>query len=209
MVAHRSEVFHFADDFNRYLEIDREISRDFRSVSHIYRGFNVPTGSSVWDFDRDTKRWSRLEQGRSVYFTLSPKRALSFACLRKSSLAWKLVKEGRLKADQQKILEGRITVARYRIPVDDIILYQHAITICESECICKPKDAKLLNYRFYGFDDFRESLNSYREWSERLKRNDIEMIREMAFAKIPKAKRPSGQKAYASRATHHSGIDRK
>ena len=38
MVAHRSEVFHFADDFNRYLEIDREISRDFRKcVSHLSR----------------------------------------------------------------------------------------------------------------------------------------------------------------------------
>ena len=149
------------DDGTRQLiEIDRSIANGLSKQVRVYRGFNVPVQSSIRD--KNVRRWLRQETGRGVYFTLSPKIALEFACLQKSSLAKIFLRNGRLKQQQREIVEGKIAVAEYKVPRDKIILYQHASRLWESESICKPSDVSLFNYKFYGFDYFVMALEGYK-----------------------------------------------
>lgn len=169
------------------MEIDRAISNNLRGDVTIYRGFNVPTAKSVRDRNV-MKMWFRQETGRGVYFTLSSQQALHFACLQKSSFASRLSQGESLKSEELKILGGKIAVAKYKIPIDKIILYQHAIARFESECICKPSDTLLVSYNFYGFDNLIDTLNSFNELQHKIQ-DEVELIRELAFAQIPKRKR--------------------
>jgi hypothetical protein len=182
-----SESKSLLEDLNRRIGIDRSIVDDMKGDVLLYRGFNVPADLSVRE--RNVRSWDRQDEGRGVYFSLSEKWALAFACLQKSSYAAKLINGNRLDSKERKILGGTIAVGKYKIPIDRIILYHHAIGRQESECICKPSDASLIHYKFYGFDHFKESLGSFPEIVTRLDALSVEALCELAFATNPKRKR--------------------
>ena len=176
------------EDLDQNIEIDRSIVNDLKGDVILYRGFNVPVDLSVRG--RNVKSWDRQDEGRGVYFSLSEKLALAFACLQKSSFAAKMTDGIQLDSNEQSILGGKLVVGKYRVPADKIVLYHHAIARLESECICKPGDVSLMHYEFYGFDEFNESLRSYAEIVTQFERGgDIETVRELALARNPKRKR--------------------
>jgi hypothetical protein len=120
----------------------------FSPIVKIYRGFNIPNDMSIRE--RDTKNWFKQWGGKSCFYTATKKVAIDFATRHKAGYIKKLIKDGSLKAKDQKHLEGKIVVAEYKVPRDKIIY--HSARLEEDECVCLPSDVILINYKFYGID---------------------------------------------------------
>ncbi len=124
----------------------------------LYRGFNIPSTQSIRE--KDSNRWMKQASGQSVYFTIDENVARRFACIQKYQMIKIGHASGMYSPDMMELIGGKLAVAKYRVSIDDIILYDDVLGRCEGECICLPENVDLLNYEFLGFDDFMNILKA-------------------------------------------------
>jgi hypothetical protein len=139
----------------------RASSSDSKSINKLddkvvlYRGFNIPANESIRD--KDINNWVKQTSGESVYFSLDIKMAEWFACIQKYQFlkAYTNKSYGYFGSD---FLEGKLTIAKYEIKINDLIMFDDALGRSEMECICLPENTKLIDYHFLGFDDFVNTI---------------------------------------------------
>ena len=141
---------------------DQKVIDEFGDRITIYRGFNVPNDESIRP--KNTKQWLKQESGKSIYFTTSPEVARWFACTQKLEVIQKPKLHIEIDKHDNKLLQSRIVLAKYKASLDDVIIYHNNLGRKEQECIILPANTELKNYQFLGFDDFINTVNGKRHW---------------------------------------------
>jgi hypothetical protein len=158
------------------MEIDNRIVQSLPDNVNLYRGFNVPHQMQI----RNSGDWLKQRYGTGPYYSLSSKIALSFACRQKESLGRRAIEFGDLKKSEMDIFEGKIVVAKYSVPREKVIMYNHAPKYLESECICEPRDVSLVSYKIFGIDKFLECDKWFYEWNNRINEPRISEAHKIA-----------------------------
>lgn len=141
------------------VNLDSKRFNGFSKNLIVYRGFNVPVNKIIRDKNIQ-KAWYRQEYGKSIYFSASEGIARWFACINKVKVIQKIRNGMKLSSEDKEILGGRLCIAKYSLPIDNVVIYQSELARKEDEIIALPSKAELKNYKFLGFNDFIKSINN-------------------------------------------------